>query len=108
MLHTLWPAGLLLLPRGRLRRDLCDFAGSEADFRAVLEVKPSHRKAEQELDRASRGLQALEAARIARSVWVAHHDIFASDRQSGMLSRGLHEGLKSAGMHAPSAALWCA
>jgi hypothetical protein len=50
----------------RLRRDLCDFAGAEADFRAVLDTKPSHTKAEQELDRASRGLQALEAARIAR------------------------------------------
>ena len=54
------------LCRGRLRRDLCDFAGAEADFRAVLDAKPSHSKAEQELDRASRGLQALEAARIAR------------------------------------------
>lgn len=52
--------------RGRLRRDLCDFAGAEADFRAVLEAKPSHAAAEQQLDRASRGLQALEAARIAR------------------------------------------
>ena len=52
--------------RGRLRRDLCDFAGAEADFRAVLDAKPSHSRAEQELDRASRGLQALEAARIAR------------------------------------------
>ncbi len=52
--------------RGRLRRNLCDFAGAELDFRAVLALKPSHGAAETELDAASRGIQALEAARMAR------------------------------------------
>jgi len=56
----------LLGRRGRLRRDLCDFAGAEADFRAVLAIKASHRAAETELDGAARGIQALEAARMAR------------------------------------------
>ena len=54
--------------RGRIRRSLCDFAGAEADFRAVLAVKPANTAAEKELDGATRGLQALEAARLARSV----------------------------------------
>lgn len=52
--------------RGRLRRSLCDFAGAEADFRAILAVKPTHAAAEKELDSATRGLQALEAARLGR------------------------------------------
>mmetsp|Transcript_9180 Transcript_9180/g.27574 ORF Transcript_9180/g.27574 Transcript_9180/m.27574 type:complete len:464 (-) Transcript_9180:80-1471(-) len=54
------------LQRGRIRRSLCDFAGAEADFRAVLAVKPANTAAEKELDGATRGLQALEAARLAR------------------------------------------
>lgn len=56
----------LHLQRGRIRRSLCDFGGAEVDFRAVLAVKPTHGAAEQELDSAARGMQALEAARIAR------------------------------------------
>lgn len=39
----------------------------------MLDAKPSHTKAEQELDRASRGLQALEAARIARCICAFWH-----------------------------------
>lgn len=60
--------GLAHVCRGRIRRSLCDFAGAEADFRAVLAVKPANTAAEKELDGATRGLQALEAARLARSV----------------------------------------
>ena len=56
----------LAVRRGRIRRSLCDFAGAEADFRAVLAVKPTHAAAEKELDSASRGLQALESARLGR------------------------------------------
>lgn len=57
---------LLAARRGRIRRSLCDFAGAEADFRAILAVKPTHAAAEKELDSATRGLQALEAARLGR------------------------------------------
>ena len=53
-------------PRGKLRKSLCDFGGAETDFRAVLAARPAHRTAEKALDSCSRGMQALEAARIAR------------------------------------------
>ncbi len=64
MLDRTLPDGLPL--RGRLHRDLCEFAAAGADFAAIQKLRPGHKTAEKELKSVRTAQTAMEAAQKAR------------------------------------------
>jgi hypothetical protein len=52
--------------RGRLQRDLCEFAAAESDFAAIEKLRPGHKTAAKELQSVRSAEKAMAAARAAR------------------------------------------
>ena len=52
--------------RGRLHRDLCEFAAAQSDFAAIDKLKPGHKTAAKELHSVRGAEKSMAAARAAR------------------------------------------